>query len=469
MGPPNAAPAVAPHATRTPPGPRGLPVLGSALDFRKNVIDTFMEGWRAHGDVVRFRIAHLTTYLLVHPDHVKQVIQDKHRMYPHSRLVDDKLAAGFGDSLLTTDGDEWLHQRRLTQPAFHRQRIAGFTTIMTETVRERLDQWQSRVEDGDPLELRSEMQQLTLTVLAKALFSTNLADEAKKVGDAATVGVDYLNRQLVSPVNLPESIPLPLTRRFLKARATLSELVYRLIAERRASGEEKEDLLSMLLAARDEETGETLSDREVHDEVLTILLAGHETVANALTWNSYILSQHPAIADRLRSEVDEVLDGRVPTSDDMPHMPYTGMVINETLRLYPTIWVVARTPKEDDEVGGYRIRAGTTVYLSPYVTHRHPDFWDDPEAVDPERFTPDRSEGRHRYAYFPFSGGPRKCIGDYFALTEMHMTIPMIAQRFRLHLVPGHPVALRPEVSLRPRNGMPMTLERRTDGPRVQT
>jgi cytochrome P450 len=260
--------------------------------------------------------------------------------------------------------------------------------------------------------------------------------------------------------DLPGRFPLPSTRRFERARAELDAIVYRIIAERRQSSGDRGDLLSMLLAAQDEDTGERMSDTQVHDEVMTIFLAGHETTAVALTWTWYILSRHPHIAEGLRAELREVHGGRAPTVQDLPALKYTEMLLQETLRLFPPAWLMTRMPREEDKIGGYRIPARTPVYLCQYITHRHPDFWDNPEGVDPERFSPERSAGRHRWAYFPFGGGPRQCIGSAFALMEAQLVLATIAQHCRLDLVPGQRIVLDPKITLRPRYGLFMTLHR---------
>ncbi len=448
---------------RSPPGPRGNLLLGSALDFRRDITQTFIDAWRQYGDVLRFRVANRAMYLLVHPDYVQHVLQDRKDNFPHSAFVDDRLKTAFGEGLLTSEGDLWHRQRRLVEEAFQRERIVGLAPLTAQTIAEALDEWKHRSERGQGLDMREEMSHLTLKVLARAIFSTDLGEEANVIAGAVTVGVEYLSRRLTAPFLLPESIPLPLTRRYLKGRAALDAIVYRLIEERRREQDGRDDLLAKLLKARDE-LGESMSDRQLRDEVVTLVLAGHETVSTGLSWMCYILSRHPDIAQRVHAEVDEVLGDRTPTAEDIPQLQYTTMVIKEALRLYPPVWIVARTPLEDDEVGGYHIPAGTIVYLSPYVTHRHPDFWENPEGVDPERFTKERSQGRHRFAWFPFSGGPRGCVGFLFANQEMQLVLAMMAQRFRLNIVPGHPIALRPEISLRPRYGMLMTLTPRRAG-----
>jgi cytochrome P450 len=262
---------------------------------------------------------------------------------------------------------------------------------------------------------------------------------------------------LIAIFDFPESVPLPTNRRFLWARETLDRIIYGLIAERRRSDEDTGDLLSMFLAIRDE-TGRQLTNVQLRDEIMTLFVAGHETVSTALTWVWYLLSTHPDAAARLRAEVDGVLGGRTPTVPDLPRLEYLGRVIKEALRLYPPLWNIPRMPRVDDAIGGYRIPAGSFLLLSSYVTHHNPAFWENPEGFDPERFTKENSAGRPRYAYFPFSGGPRGCIGFPFANMEMQLVVAMVTQRYRLDLVPGHPVVLSPDISLRSKYGMLMTL-----------
>lgn len=440
---------------RTVPGPRGHPLLGSIPAFRKDIIQAFMDGWRQYGDIVCFRVAG-PNYLVVHPNHIEQLLLKSHRNFPHAEFQNENWRTIVGEGLVVSDGDFWLRQRRLVQPAFHRQRLVAFATMMSETTAEMLEGWKGAAERREPLDLRLEMMRLTLTILAKAMFSTDVGPEAEAIGLAVSEELEYANKRLLSPVNLPESLPTPTNRRFLEARRSLDSIVYRLIAERRKSGEDVGDLLSMLLQARDEETGESMNDKQLRDEVTMMFVAGHESTALALAWTWYLLSMHPTAAQRMHAEVDEVLGGRLPAFEDLPQLKFTTMVIEESMRLYPPFWAVLRSPREDTEIGGYPIAKGSLVFLSPYVTHRHPDFWDDPEGFDPERFTPERSAGRHRYAYLPFGAGPRKCIGEAFAMMEMQLAVATVAQRYRLDLVPGHPITLQPGLSLRPKYGMRM-------------
>ncbi len=442
---------------RVPPGPFGNPILGSIPEIASDNVGLFMSAWREHGDIVRFR-GPLTLYLLVHPDHVKHVLQDNHLRYPRPGFVDAKLKGVVGDGLVANEGDVWRRSRRLAQPAFHRQRIASFATLMTDTVTAMLEQWQAHAKSGAPVDIKSEMMHLSLAVLAKAIFKADWSQYVSVVEPAVGIALAHTNRRLTSPID-PQYLPLKSTREFNQAMKDLDAIVYKLIAERRNSTEDKGDLVTMLMQAQDEETGETFSDKQIRDEVMGFLIAGHETVSAALTWTWYLLAQNPESWRRLQAEADSVLNGRTPVLEDVPKLEYTRMVLDEAMRLYPPIFVLMRSPQQDDEIGGYHIPAKTNVVICPYVTHRHPDFWENPEGFDPERFTPERSAGRHRTAYLPFAAGPRKCIGDTFALLEMQLAVAMVVQRFRLSLVPGHPMVPQPAISLRPRDGLMMTIE----------
>jgi cytochrome P450 len=441
--------------TRTPPGPRGHPILGSVVDIQRDNVQTFADAFRRYGDIVHFRGA-LTFNLLVHPDYVKHVLQDNQRNYRRPTFVSDKLKTIVGDGLVANEGDVWLRSRRLAQPAFHRQRIAAFARMITDTTAEMLETWQRR-SAAERFDIKSAMMHLSMTNLAKALFKADWSRHMDRLEPAVGVALSQTFTRLTSPID-PQRFPLPGTRDFNRALETLDQLVYPMIADRRrnASADESPDLMTLLIQARDEETGEMMNDRQVRDEVTGFLIAGHETVSSALTWTWYLLSLNPEAWYRVVAEVQEVLGDRTPTMEDLPRLEYITMVLYEAMRLYPPIWVFMRSPQQDDEVGGYVLPALSTVILCPYLTHRHPAFWENPEGFDPERFTPERSANRHRMAYIPFSGGPRKCVGESFAMMEMQLVVAMIAQRFRLDLVPGQRVFPQPTISLRPRDPLLM-------------
>jgi cytochrome P450 len=363
-----------------------------------------------------------------------------------------------GEGLLTSEGEFHLRQRRLAQPAFHRQRIAGYAATMVEYADRACDRWQA----GETRDVAREMMRLTLAIAGKTLFDANVEGEADEIGKALTTTFDLFNTLTLPFRQLLERLPLPASKRFLKARERLDATIYRIINERRASGEDRGDLLSMLIAARDEEgDGSGMTDEQLRDEAMTIFLAGHETTANALTWTWYLLSQHPEIEARFHAEVDETLKGALPTAEDFPRLRYTEMVFAEVMRLYPPAWVIGRRALGDHQIDGYKIPARSILLISPYVTHHDARFFPDPFRFDPERWTPEARESRPKFSYFPFGGGPRVCIGESFAWMEGALVLATIARRFRMRLAPGHPVEMRPLVTLRPKHGMRMILESR--------
>lgn len=454
-----------PNRLPDPPGPLGQWPQGVLKQFQNQPLQAMMTLFREYGDAIRFRaVLNFYGYLFFHPDHYQHILQDNNRNYtkmPHPSLA--LLRPVIGNGLLTSDGDFWRRQRRLASPAFHRKRIAAFATTMTAATDTMLQNWHTLAKDGRPLDLNETMMHLTLEIVGKTLFSIDLTREADTVGEAFSVVNEEVARLTSIPfADLGLKLPfLPTTRRINKNTAVLTQIVHGIIQERRQSGLEAEDLLGMLMAARDEESGEGMSDQQLHDEVMTIMLAGHETTAVALAWTFYLLSEHPVVRAELEAEVDGVLNGRLPTMDDIPNLPYATMVLEESMRLYPPAYAIARWGNEADEVGGYYVPKNSVITTSPYVTHRHPEFWDDPERFDPQRFTPERKAERPRYAYLPFGGGPRICIGNSFAMTEATLLLTTIVQRYRLSLLPGTTVELEPLITLRPKGHLMVTLTSR--------
>lgn len=451
------------HAHEVPRLP-GHWFWGSARDFQARGPD-FLSSLHHYGGVVRYRQLFIPIYLVLAPEAVRHVLQENYRNY--DKQVPDYRMLGriLGPGLLTNDGDSWLRQRRLIQPAFHRQRLAGLGTLMAGATQEMLDRWEGLPRD-ETLDISAEMMRLTLRVVGLALFSTDTGDDAATIGQAFST----INQQLASYFARPfppMSVPTRRSRALWAAKRELDAVVARIIAERRRTPGDRGDLLSMLLDARDAETGEGMSDEQVRSEVMTLLLAGHETTANALTWLWYLLSAHPAVETRLHEELARVLGGAAPSVAQLADLPYARMVIDETLRLYPPAWGFTRRATGEDTVAGYRIPRHAYVLASTYATHHDSTYWPDPEQFDPERFTPERVAERPRYAYFPFGGGPRQCIGNSFALIEAQIVLAMVAQRFQPRLMPGHEVRKQGLITLRARGGMPMRLERRVDVARV--
>lgn len=449
---------------KVPPGPRGHFLFGIAREAQHDILSVGLQMHRQYGDLVRYRFIGRYGYQINHPDYIKHILQDNHHNYRKSKAAISRLEALVGNGLLTNEGEFWLRQRRLAQPAFHRKRIAAFGTIMTNATNVMLDQWSAN--EDHLVDVAEEMTKLTLRIAGKTLFSLDLLDQAKEVGQAfADVSNEVANFPrlylLLRTLLLWLPLPAPRNRRFDKGLRTLDAIVRDIIADRRKHNEDQGDLLSMFMSAYDAETGARMNDIQLRDEVMTMLLAGHETTALALTWTWYLLAQHPIMERNLHAELDTVLQGRTPTVDDLSHLQYTRCVLQESMRLYPPAHSFNRQAIAEDEIGGYYIPAGAHILIQPYVVHRHPAFWEQPEMFDPERFSPERSKGLHRYAYIPFGGGPRQCIGQSFAMTEAQLVMATVAQRYRLRVMPKHPVETAPLITLRTRHGLKMTLHRR--------
>jgi cytochrome P450 len=440
------------------PGPRGLPLLGSIRDIQRDNIQTFMDAWREYGDIVHFR-GPLKINLLVHPDYVQRVLRDNYKNYPRPKFVADKLKSIVGEGLVAAEGDVWQRARKMAQPAFDPEIVNSFDPMFVANTARLLDEWEGHAARGEMIDAKSEMMHLTLANLANTTFHADLGAEIPEIEPKVAFTLQHTHKRLTSPID-PQRLPLPSSRRFDATLASLNEIIYRLIRERRAAKDDAKDLVTTLIVQRDEATGGTLTDEQLRDEIIGFFIAGHETVSSAMSWTWYLLSLNPECWRRLRDEVDQVLGGRAPTVEDIPKLTYTQNVLLESMRMYPPIFVLMRYALEDDLMGEYRVPGDSNVVLCPYVTHRHPEFWDNPEGFDPDRFLPERAAGIHRMAYFPFSGGPRKCIGNTMAMLQMPIILAMATQRFRLNLVPGQTVIPEPAISLRPQDPLLMTIER---------
>jgi cytochrome P450 len=457
-----AASALPQSAPRLATGPRGHLLSGVLPEVRRDPLGFLMETVRRHGDVARYRLGTLTSFLVTHPDGVRHVLQDNVSNYTKDHLSYMTARWVLGNGLLTSQGTFWLRQRRLAQPAFHRQRIAAMAGQMVRAASRMLEGWEPRAARGEPVGMMSEMMQLTFRIVGEALFGTELGPQSARVSQAFTELSEQISTRFRTFRLLPPVLPFGEDRVFRAARRALDETVLHIISERRRKNEDTGDLLSMFMLARDEETGEQMDDRQLRDEILTMLLAGHETTATTLGWIWALLEKHPRAEARLHEELNAVLGGRLPTVEDVPRLTYTRMVVEEAMRLYPPGFIFSRKVVEDDVICGFRIPGGTCVDISPYVTHRHPSAWEQPEEFLPERFAPEQAAQRPRYAYFPFSGGPRQCIGNSFALMEAQLIVATVAQSFRPRAAPGYKLTPEALITLRPGGGLPMHLERRT-------
>lgn len=441
-----------------PPGPSWQTAAWNTVTFGRRPLSFLQELRERYGDLVTLPTILGPWTLVFHPDGVRHVVQENHFNYRKGKIFYQVLRRTLGNGLLTNNGDSWLTQRRLIQPIFHRSRIADFSRLMTESAQTWIEEITRDTQQ--PLDVFPQMSGLTLSIVCQALFGADMLPYKQRVFQAIST-INHLDAQAVYVPGLL-TLPTPQRRRLYEARATLDAIVDELIAGRRARPTKSEnDLLTMLLQAQDAETGEGMNDQQVRDEVMTLMVAGHETTTNALCWTLMLLAQHPAIEGQLREEYTRVLGGRAAQMEDLPHLKLGRMVLEESMRLYSPAWTFARSAINEDEIGEYRIAKGASVLLFPAVTQRHPDFWEQPEVFDPERFDPERAAGRHRFASFPFGGGPRMCIGNQFALTEAQLILATILPHTQFRLLPGAKVIPEPLVTLRPRGGLWMTISRR--------
>ena len=441
-----------------PPGPKGRFLLGSLVEISRDWLGFYKRCAEEYGDVVCVHVAHIPVYLLVHPRDIETVLVTNAGNFTKSADY-RALARVLGRGVLTSEGEFWQRQRGLIQPAFHRQNILAYAKVMTSAAGRMLDTWQ---ENGDR-NLHDDMMRVTLEIVAQCLYGAEVSGAAERVGKAMDVAMDRFVTNASQALLFPFDIPVFFARREHRAIRELNEIIGGIIRERRSSAQPREDLLDMLLAARDAD-GEPMSDAQVRDEVMTLFLAGHETTALALSWACYLIAQDAHIEAMLAEELRTVLGHRVPTPDDLPRLRYTEMVLKEAMRLYPAVWGIGRKAVADCELGGYRLPAGSNIFILQWRTQRDPRFFPDPERFDPERWRDDpvRSGKIPRFAYFPFGGGPRVCVGASFAMMEATLLLAMIQQKYRLELVPDHPIELFASVTLRPKYGIRVLTKHRT-------
>jgi cytochrome P450 len=446
--------------SKTIPGPRPLNPLKSTLAFRRDPLQFLAGLQKQYGDITQFRLAVWPTVFINHPDYIKRVLQDNYLNYDKDVLFFLIARPVVGNGVVSVIGrDDWLHQRKLLQPAFHRQRIAALGTLMTDTTNVMLEQWNTYARERQVFDISQEMINLALQIVSKSLFNVDVSAKTDKFKQAFAQVNAFLGDYFYLPFP-PIFVHTPRNHRFWLDVQTMDSFVYEIIRNRRQQQEDVGDLLSMLLSAVDE-NGQGMDDKQLHDQVMTLLLAGHETVANTLSWAWYLLTQHSEAQERLYAELDQVLGGRIPTVEDLPKLSYTRMVLEEVTRLYPPAWVLMRRAVQDDEIDGYHIPANSYILWSNYLAQRHPDFWEKPEQFYPEHFSAENSTKRPRHAYMAFGNGPRICLGNVFAMTKMQLVLATIAQQYRVLLAPGHHVEPEPLVTLRPKNGILVSIEHR--------
>jgi cytochrome P450 len=426
-----------------PPGPRGEPVLGNFRAYRRDPFRLLLEGTREFGPVTRYALGPIPVFLVTDPDHVKQVLVDKAAIYPKA-IFFQRLKVLVGDGLLTSEGELWKRQRRMSNPSFHRDAIAGFAATIADVTRSELDQWEPLARRGQAIDFDAALMALTLRLIGRTIFGMDLAAEAAALLPVITQALTLTDRRVFGLLPMPMWLPTPRNLALRRATSAIDALVYRVIAARRR--EPRADLVSTLLAARDEETGEAMGDRQLRDEIITLILAGHETTGCALGWTFHLLGQHPdaeasAVAEAAAAPADPLALART---------PYITQVVQESMRLFPPGWVFSRQAAARDEIGGFEVAPGTQIFLSPFVTHRLAHLWPDPDTFKPERFTEPGVAGRPRFAYFPFGGGQHLCIGSSLARMELGIAIPMILQRFEVKMAPGSKVTPRATITLRP-------------------
>jgi cytochrome P450 len=452
------------NATSPIPGPRGHVLFGNLLDFRRDLVGTLLRGHRRHGDVVRYRLGHKEFIVFSHPHLAERVFIDERDQFIklYEKNPNQFLALIFGKGVFTAGEKEWRAQRQMMQPVFQRSQIIAMTPFMINAGQRLVERWERKAQNGEPIEIFEEMSRLTMDVIVTSMFSADVLDRSENLARDVAVCVRYVGNSLFNPFHPPLWLPTPSTLSFKRALGRLNTLIYELIDEHRRNGAVHGDLLDRLLEARYPETGEPMSTDLIRDQVAGIFGAGHETSSCALSWTWYLLNKNPEALKRLQSEIDSVLQGREPGVDDLANIPYTRMVLEESMRLYPPVPQLPRIPIRDIDANGYRVPADTSVVLVSFFNiHRHADYWDDPDSFRPERFDPALTRTRHRCAYLPFGVGPHVCLGSHFAMMEAQLLLAQMAQRFEVRFLPDQTAATEVVITLRAKHGLRATVHQR--------
>ena len=445
------------NRSKLPPGPKTKIPLGHLFSFRRDSIGFLKKIAAEYGDVVRFKIGPIGIVLLNHPDYIKEVLTTHHRNFVKGRPL-EMAKELLGEGLLTSEGDFHKRQSRLIQPAFHRNMIESYVPAVTKCITQMMNGW----EENMKVDIKEAMTNMSIAIAGKTLFNSDIEQEAQEINQALDTATSLFGRIPLPFSEFLLKLPLPGTLRFYKAKARLDKTIYRMIDERRRCKADNSDLLSLLIHSQDEKTeGGGMSDQQVRDEAMTLFLTAFDTTSTALTWTWYLLSQNPEAEAELQEELDRVLNGRLPSAEDLAQLKYTKMVFGESLRLYPPSYVIPRQTLEDFPIDKYIIPRGSIILMSPYLIHHDSRFHPDPEKFNPHAWDNHSHSLNSKYEYFPFSRGPRSCIGEPFAWMQGVLVLASIAQSWRMKLVPDHPVELLPLINLRPKYGMLMTLHRR--------
>jgi cytochrome P450 len=440
---------------QNPPGPAATPLIGNLLAVRRDPLGFLASCARTYGDVARYRVLRFPVYLFSHPDAIENILVTQPQNFQKGRLAQASRSL-FGNGLLLSEGAYWRRQRRLMQPALTSTRVSGYAPRVVEQTRRMLESWQA----GDVLEIHAEMVTLTMQIIAQALFGAQMEADVSKAGAALKAFLQSFRAQVDTGMTLPERLPTPANLRLRRAIRDLDGIIYQMIQGRRLNPEAQDDLLARLLSARDQD-GRPMTEVQLRDEVLTLFIGGHETTATALAWTFYLLASHPQAEACLVAELNQVLGSRSPTEDDLPRLPYAEKIVKEALRLYPPAWALSRLALQDCEIAGYKVPAGASVVMSQWVVQRDPRFFPRPEEFLPERWTNEFEQRLPRFAYFPFGGGPRVCIGTSFAMQEAVLVLAGVFQQFHLGLSSGQKVEPWATLVLRPKNGILLQVERR--------